>query len=124
MKVDRLFLVLGLLWFLGGMALGMMMGESGDHGQLPTHAHAMLVGGVLSVLWALIYRSWSIPQGIVSWVHLVVHHAGAAVMVYALYGLYGGIGDPAQLGPIIGMGGMVVILSVLLMLIQSFREKA
>jgi len=124
MKIDRLFLVLGLLWLLGGMGLGMVMGESGDHAQLPTHAHAMLVGGVLSILWAMIYRVWNVPQGVVAWVHLILHQAGAAIMVYALFCLYGGGGNSAQLGPIIGIGGLVVIVSVVLMLVQSFRTKA
>ena len=123
MKVDRVFLVLGLLWLLGGMVLGMVMGESGDHSQLPTHAHAMLVGGVLSILWAMIYRLWAVPQGVVAWVHLILHQAAAGLMVYALYGLYGG-GNPEQYGPIVGVGGLAIILSVILMILQVFRAKA
>ncbi|MEE2566912.1 hypothetical protein [Hyphobacterium marinum] len=122
MKVDRLFLLLGLLWLLGGMALGEHMGRTQDHGQMPTHAHMMLVGGVLSILWAMIYRVWSVPLGIIAWIHLIVHQAGAAVMIYALFGLYGE-GDPATYGPIAGMSAVAIMLSALIMLIQAFRAK-
>lgn len=122
MKVDRLFLVLGLLWFLGGMALGEHMGRTNDHGQMPTHAHIMLVGGLLSILWGVIYRVWQIPQGLVAWVHLLIHQGGAAVMIFALFGLYGD-GDPATLGPIAGMSALAIILSVVIMLVQSLRAK-
>ena len=54
MKTDRVFLVLGLVWLLAGMALGEHMGHTQDHGQMPTHAHMMLVGGVLIALPAVI----------------------------------------------------------------------
>ncbi len=122
MKIDRLFLVLGLLWLLGGMALGEHMGRTQDHSQMPTHAHMMLVGGVLSILWAMIYRIWNVPQGVAAWVHLIVHQAGAGLMIYALFGLYGG-GDPAMMGPLAGVSAIAIIVSLVLMVILSFRSK-
>jgi len=123
MKIDRLFLVLGLLWLLGGMALGEHMGRTQDHGQMPTHAHMMLVGGVLSILWAVIYRVWQVPQGLIVWIHLIIHQLGAGVMIYALFGLYVG-GDPAAMGPLAGVSAIAIIASVVLMIVQSFRAKA
>lgn len=123
MKVDRVFLVLGLVWLLAGMALGEHMGRTQDHGQMPTHAHMMLVGGVLSILWAMIYRTWQVKQGFVALIHLVIHQLGTAVMIYALYGIYGS-GDADALGPVAGISAMAIILSTVMMLVQSFRTKA
>lgn len=121
MKIDRIHLTLGLLWLLAGMALGEHMGRTGDHGQMPTHAHIMLVGGVLSIAFALIYRVFNLVQGLLAWLQLGVHQIGASVMFVCLYLLYGGTGDPETVGPILGMSALAVIASVVLMLINSFR---
>lgn len=56
MKVEKLHIVIGLFYALAGMALGMVMAESSDHTQHVTHAHAMLVGFVVSALYAVFYR--------------------------------------------------------------------
>lgn len=122
MKVDRIYLIAGLLWLVGGMLLGEHMGRSQDHGQMPTHAHIMLVGGVLSILWAIINRVWSIGSGLLAWIQLGLHQAGTAVMIYALFHLYGG--NPTdQFGMIAGIGAMIVILATVLMLFQAFIAK-
>ena len=122
MKIQKIHLVLGLVWLLIGMTLGQIMGESGDHGQLPTHAHIMLVGGVLSILWALLYRSFPLAIGVIAAIQTAAHHLGTLGMVSFLYLRYGG-GDPAQIGPLIGLSGVLVMLSVLLMLWLSIRSK-
>lgn len=124
MKIERIHLTLGLVWLLAGMTLGQIMGESGNHGQLPTHAHIMLVGGVLSILWAILYRAFAFKQGILAWIQLITHHVGAAGMIYCLFQIYGG-GQPnmAALGPMIGVAGLLVMISVLLILIQSFLNR-
>ncbi|PWE16664.1 TonB-dependent receptor [Marinicauda salina] len=116
MKIERLHLLIGLAWLLAGMGLGDAMGRSGDHGQMPTHAHIMLLGGVLSVSWAVLYRVFALAQGLVAWIQFVLHHAGAAVMVGALYMLYGGRAEEAALGPVLGISGYLVMASVLAMI--------
>jgi len=122
MKVDRLHLVMGLLWLLAGMALGEHMGRTADHAQMPTHAHIMLVGGVLPILWAILNRVWKMGSGLVAWAQLALHHAGAAVMIVALYKLYGG-GNGETLGPILGISAMLVILATVLMLFMAIRAR-
>lgn len=124
MKVERIHLLLGLAWLLAGMALGEHMGRTGDHGQMPTHAHIMLLGGVLSLAWAILYKLFNLPKGILALIQTAVHHIGTIVMVVCLYLLYGGSGDPDALGPILGVSALLVMLSVLLMLILSFRAKS
>lgn len=124
MKIERIHLTLGLIWLLGGMTLGQIMGASGDHGHMPTHAHIMLVGGVLSILWAILYRAFAFKQGLLAWLQLITHQVGSAGMVYCLFQIYGG-GQPdmATLGPMIGIFGLLVMISVLLILIQSFLNR-
>jgi len=123
MKIDRIYLVVGLLWLIGGMMLGEHMGRTQDHGQLPTHAHIMLVGGVLSILWAIINRVWGMGSGFMAWIQFLLHQAGIGVMVFALFQLYGGNPTP-QFGMMAGIGGMLVIVGTVLKLVLTFRGKA
>lgn len=122
MKIDQIYLVVGLLWLVGGMLLGEHMGRSQDHGQMPTHAHIMLVGGVLSILWAIINRVWGIGSGLIAWIQFLLHQAGTGVMVYALFHLFGGNPTP-EFGMMAGIGGTMVIVATLLKLVLTFRGK-
>lgn len=119
MKPERINLVLGLAWFVAGMGLGEHMGRVGDHGQHVTHAHIMLVGGVLPILFALIYRAFGLPQRVLAWTQTGLHHAGAAIMIVSLYLLYGAMAPESTLGPLLGIAALLVIGSVVLMLIQA-----
>ncbi|WP_339748184.1 hypothetical protein [uncultured Maricaulis sp.] len=123
MKLYKTHLVLGLVWLLVGMTLGQIMGQSGDHSQMPTHAHIMLLGGVLSLAWGLIYRGLDIAGGLLGWVQLLLHNLGAVTMLVIIYMLFDGNPAAEPLEPVIGMGGGAVMLSVLLMLYQVIRAK-
>lgn len=123
MTLPKLHLVLGLLWLLAGMALGEHMGRSGDHTQMPTHAHIMLLGGVLPLAFSLIYRVFGLATGLIAWIQFVVHHIAVAMMVTGLYLLYGGLAPESQVGPFLGISALLAILSVALMLLLSIRAK-
>lgn len=121
MKPERIHLILGLVYFLLGMLLGEHMGRSGDYAQMPTHAHIMLVGGVLPILWAIIYRLFIKTQGMLAYIQTGVHHVATVIMVICLYLLYGQMSDPGTLGPILGVTALLLITSVALMLYQVIR---
>lgn len=123
MTIDRIHLVLGLVWLLAGMALGEIMGRSQDHTQMPTHAHIMLVGGVLSILWAVIYKLWTIAQGFLALIQTALHHLGALAMNVLLYLYYGGQMTVEQAGPFLGISAGLLMVSTLLMLVQAFRAR-
>jgi hypothetical protein len=123
MNPIRIHLTLGLVWLLLGMLLGEHMGRTGDHGQMPTHAHIMLVGGVLSITWAVIYKLFAVKTGLLAWAQTGLHQIAAAVMIACLYLLYGQLAEEAVVGPILGLSAIAVIVSVLLMLVQTLRSK-
>ncbi|WP_203294571.1 hypothetical protein [Maricaulis parjimensis] len=123
MTPIRINLTLGLLWLLLGMLLGEHMGRSGDHGQMPTHAHIMLLGGVLSIVWAMIYKVFNVQIGLLAWVQTGLHQLASLVMIVALYFLYGQLADPAVTGPILGIAAIGVIVSLLLVIVQTLRTK-
>lgn len=64
-----------------------------------------------------------LPARLIALVQGAAHHIGSGVMFIALYRLYGGEGDPATLGLILGIAGTAVMLSVLLMLFLVVRAK-
>lgn len=123
MNPIRINLTLGLLWLLLGMLLGEHMGRSGDHGQMPTHAHIMLLGGVLSISWAVIYKVFEIPAGLLAWVQTGFHQVSTIVMITGLYMLYGHMAEEAVLGPVLGLSAIGAVVSVLLVLVQTLRTK-
>jgi len=123
MNPIRINLTLGLFWLLLGMLLGEHMGRTGDHGQMPTHAHIMLLGGVLSISWAVIYKVFEIPAGLLAWVQTGFHQVSTVVMITGLYMLYGHMAEEAVLGPVLGLSSIGAVVSVLLVLVQTLRSK-
>ena len=54
--VARNFFTLAIIYALCGMALGIHMAISEDHGQMPTHAHTMVAGWLMSAVFAFFYH--------------------------------------------------------------------
>jgi hypothetical protein len=52
----RNFFTLAIVYALCGMALGLHMGISKDHTQMPTHAHIMVAGWLMSAVFAYFYH--------------------------------------------------------------------
>ena len=50
--VARNFFTLAIIYALCGMALGISMAISQDHSQMPTHAHTMVAGWLMSSVFA------------------------------------------------------------------------
>jgi VIT1/CCC1 family predicted Fe2+/Mn2+ transporter len=116
----RLFFTLAIIYALAGMALGIHMGISGDHGEMPTHAHIMLAGWVTSALVAYFYHLF--PQAgasALAMVHFIAQTAGAIVMMVSLWFIYSGhTGFEAGAG----IGSIVFALAMALFAYISLRE--
>ncbi|OLF73209.1 hypothetical protein AWH62_09765 [Maricaulis sp. W15] len=123
MKPERIHLTIGLLWLILGMLLGEHMGRSGDHTQMPTHAHMMLLGGVLPILWAILYRVFKLANGLLAWAQVGLHHVAVLVMIPSLYLMFGQMVDEAAVGPLLGISAIMAIVSVALVLVLSLRAK-
>ena len=59
--VARNFFTLAIIYSLCGMALGLHMSITHDHGQMPVHAHTMVAGWLMSAVFAFFYQHsrWS-----------------------------------------------------------------
>lgn len=117
MNLDRSYLVWGLSYAAVGIVLGIYMAASHNHGELVTHAHILLVGFVLSLVYGLVHRLWlTRPNRRVATIQFVVHQAAALTLSVGLFLLYGNLLPADKLDPILGAGSVAVLLALLLML--------
>lgn len=125
MQLDRRYLVWALGYAAVGMILGIYMAASHNHAELVTHAHILLIGFVLSLIYGIIHKLWvEKPGRIVANVQFGVHQLAALAISVGLFLLYGGIVPEAKLEVILGIGSVGVLLGVLLMLYMVIRFRA
>ena len=117
MRVDRQYLLWGLVYAIAGMALGIYMASSANHIQHVTHAHILLVGFVLSLIYAVIHRLWlqEHSTAVLAKVQFFLHQGGALLMSVCLFLLYGALVPQAQLDPFLGIASVAVITGAILM---------
>lgn len=111
MKMDRLYIVTGFLWLIAGMVFGIYLGITDQLQFANTHAHANLLGFVISVLFGLIYRNW--PQLMFSKLALsqfVLFEIGSMVLVAGKYNI-----DSGGHGVLAPPGSILVVMGTLVM---------
>lgn len=122
MDMSRRYLVWALCYAAVGMGLGIYMAASHNHGQLVTHAHVLLVGFVLSLVYGIIHRLWlEAPRHALALTQFVLHQLAAIVLLSGLFLLYGGKASEETLDPLLGIGSVGVLLGMLLMLYMVLR---
>jgi hypothetical protein len=115
--LARWHVTFGLAVAVLGMALGIYMSMTGNHGQHVTHAHALLIGFVVSVIYAAIYRLWlTCASSRLATIQTALHQVGTLLLVTGLLLLFGGRASEDALGPLLGGGSLAVISSAALML--------
>lgn len=122
MGFDRKYLVWSLAYVAAGMALGIFMAASHDHAQHVTHAHILLVGFVISFIYAVIHKLWlGEPTSLLARVQLIAHQAGALTMFSGLFLLYGSIVAPESIEPVLALSSIVVLAAALLMIFMTLK---
>jgi drug/metabolite transporter (DMT)-like permease len=115
--IARWHVTFGLVFAVLGMALGIYMSMSKNHGQHVTHAHALLLGFVVSVIYAAIYHLWlKSTSSRLATIQTALHQVGTLLVVIGLLLLFGGRASEDALGPLLGGGSLAVISSAALML--------
>ncbi len=61
-NVDSKLILVGFFYFLLALMQGQFMAYTSDYRFYPMHAHMGLIGGVLMVLYGLIYRAFPAMQ--------------------------------------------------------------
>lgn len=124
-RFDRTYVIWALCYAIAGMALGIYMATSGNHGQLVTHAHIMLLGFVTSLIYAVIHRLWlAAPSRGLASTQFILHQAGALTLLAGLLLIFGHAVSDDKIGPMMGVASLAVILGMLLMLVMVLKAGA
>lgn len=121
-RVARWHLLFGLTFAVLGMCLGIYMAISKVHVQHPTHAHTLLLGFVVSLLYAVVYRLWVVEAAPkLATTQTALHEVGTTILVIGLFLLFGGFASEATLEPFLAVGSLSALGGAILMLYQAAR---
>jgi Ca2+/H+ antiporter len=120
--MDRKFLLTSFGYGLLGLLLGIYMAASKNHGQLVTHAHIMLLGFVVSFIYAVVYKVWLLDgSGSLAKVQYYAHQLGTLGLLVGLYVMYGGLLPEAQVGPLLGIASVIVLIAFICMKVMLIK---
>lgn len=120
--MDRKFVLTALLYAVLGMILGMVMAASKNHGQMTTHAHIILVGFVVSLIYALCHKLWlDNVSSFLAKGQFYIHQLGAAGMSVGLFFLYGGLVPAGVIDPVLAISSLLVLVGMVLMAIMFVK---
>jgi len=114
--MDRKFTMTALIYAIVGLALSTHMARTQNHGQMVTHAHIMLLGFVVSFVYALCHKLWlDNSTAMLAVIQYYVHQVGAVVLLISLFLLYGDLIDPQVVDPVLGVASLLVMTGMILM---------
>lgn len=107
----RLFFILALAYAVAGMVLGIVMAATHDHGEMPTHAHIMVAGWLMSSVFAFFYHLFpAIGASGGARLHFWVQAASGVTLVVALFFLLKG---NEQLEPVTALASAGFLIGML-----------
>lgn len=87
----RLFFTLAIAYAIGGMILGLYMSISENHTEMPTHAHTMVAGWLMSAVFAFFYHLFpTINMSMLAKLHFWLQGISGVALVVSLFFLLGG----------------------------------
>ena len=114
--MDKKFILTALGYGIIGLALGIFMAASKDHGQLVTHAHIMLVGFVISFMYGLCHKLWlgnTTSRLAIS--QYYIHQLGTIGIVIGLFLYYGNFISPETIDPFLAVSSIAILVGMILM---------
>jgi hypothetical protein len=117
--VDSSYVVIGALWLLLGIILGIVMGASHSFQFMPLHAHINLVGFACHSIFGLVYRQW--PAMKASRLAFLQFWVFVLATPITLIGLYFTLSGGPDLPTIIGSLGL--LLGAILFFVIIWRAR-
>jgi hypothetical protein len=118
--MDRLYILTGFVWLIVGMVFGIYLGITDQLQFANSHAHANLLGFVISVLFGLIHRNWpALRKSKLALPQFALYEIGTLVLVAGKYNVDNG--GSAVLAP---PGSILVVLGTLAMFWMFARATA
>lgn len=114
--MDRKFILTSLGYAIVGLALGIFMAASKDHGHLVTHAHIMLIGFVVSFIYGLCHKLWlNNTTSKLAMIQFYVHQVGTFFVVLGLFLYYGHFVALETIDPVLAAASITVFVGMVLM---------
>jgi len=89
--IGKAFFASALIYGALGIMLGLDMAMRNDHGQMPTHAHTMVIGWLSFAVFGLFYSAHgSAAPRLLAQVHFWLAQGSLAALVVGLYLIYSG----------------------------------
>jgi cbb3-type cytochrome oxidase subunit 1 len=120
----RLFFMLAIAYAIGGMLLGLSMSMGTDHTtQMPTHAHTMAAGWLMSSIFAFFYHLFpDIGKSTLAKAHFWLQGLSGVALVISLYFLRGGMESVGAITAISSfgfLGGMLLFVWISLPVLKT-----
>ncbi|WIO73463.1 TonB-dependent receptor [Porticoccaceae bacterium LTM1] len=114
--MDKKFVLTAFGYAILGLVLGIYMAASHNHGQMVTHAHIMLLGFVVSFIYAVCHKLWlNNCTSTLSKVQYWLHQLATAILVIGLFLLYGQIIAIETMDPILAIASITAFIALVLM---------
>lgn len=122
--MDRKFALTGFIYAILGLSLGIYMAASKNHGQLVTHAHIMLLGFVVSMLYAITHKLWlNNIESTFSKSQFYIHQLGTLVLVIGLFLGYGHFMSLETLDPLLAGASITAFIGLLMMTVLFVQSR-
>lgn len=116
--IDRLYIVMGALYLVIGMLLGIVMGIRQDFLLAPVHAHINLVGFAAHSTFGLVYRAWpALKDGAIAAAQFWLFVLGSPLLMIGI-----AIALKTNNPALAIVGSILVMLGALLFLILTGRR--
>ena len=116
-NIDILYVVIGALYLVIGMLLGIVMGIQGDFTLAPVHAHIDLVGFSAHCVLGLIYKSWpTLREGALAVVQFLLFVIGTPILLVGI-----AVAIKSNNPTLAIIGSMLVILGAVVFLVIVAR---
>ena len=108
-----------LIYAVLGMTLGVVMGMTQNHTQMPTHAHLLVVGWVSFALFGFFYHLFpSVAATRLATAQFWLAEASLLIMLVGLFQIFSG---GTELGePMAGVGSVGILLSMILFAVNAW----
>ena len=117
--IIRGFLVASVVYGVIGLGLGLHMAIGGNHGQMPTHAHLMVLAWLSFFCFGIFYKIFeSALANRLAKVHFWLAQISTPVMFIGLGGLYG---SNPELEPLAAGGSIVYAISFVIFALVVIR---
>jgi hypothetical protein len=119
-SVGRQFVVMATIYLMVALALGFVMGMTGDHSLFSVHSHLGLLGWTTMGLAGVVYLILpGCARSPLARIHFWLHNLGLPIMMAALTAE---VRWSAPVQPLVGLGSLLVVLALLAFTVNVIRN--